>query len=376
VIDLGTLGGSEAVPMALNDNGQVVGYSTTADGQQHAFLWTNGVMRDLDLTFPSSAAHVITNAGLVGGVGYTTDGYPLAHVFVWNSGTVTDFGPVWGRDEHLTIVGINGPGDFAVRSNATESGTQRSAIWQGGVKLNVSGLRPLSDVAGANAMNSHGQTVGLSRMGDFGGDEVFHPFIWENGVTRELPLLGNFLCYNETDHCAHGEAVGINSSGAVIGRSHGADRLTHGVLWTKGAVRDLGFEWPVVINEAGEIAGQSGYYGGEGYFWRDGAVMMLGSLGGGGTRVNAMNDQSTIAGFSLTIDGKPHVFVWKPGHAGLTDLGIGPAGTVAEGALAIAINARGDIIGRTVGACFQRSDDGRCYWWDGPSRAILWRVKP
>jgi len=37
--DLGTLGGNFSGPVAINDRGQVVGYSTTASGELHAFLW-------------------------------------------------------------------------------------------------------------------------------------------------------------------------------------------------------------------------------------------------------------------------------------------------------------------------------------------------
>ena len=38
--DLGTLGGSSSAPTGLNGNGDVVGWSTLADGSTHAFLWT------------------------------------------------------------------------------------------------------------------------------------------------------------------------------------------------------------------------------------------------------------------------------------------------------------------------------------------------
>src|SRR5262245_31925469 len=47
VVDLGTLGGDASTGMALNDLGHVVGDSTTAAGQTHAFLWRNGHMIDL-----------------------------------------------------------------------------------------------------------------------------------------------------------------------------------------------------------------------------------------------------------------------------------------------------------------------------------------
>src|SRR5436189_4442945 len=45
--DLGTLGGSLAIPSAINQRGQVVGRSSTPDGRNHAFLWQDGVMTDL-----------------------------------------------------------------------------------------------------------------------------------------------------------------------------------------------------------------------------------------------------------------------------------------------------------------------------------------
>src|SRR5690349_3563659 len=46
-LDLGTLGGANAYALAVNNKGQIVGGSTLANGQTHAFLWTNGVMQDL-----------------------------------------------------------------------------------------------------------------------------------------------------------------------------------------------------------------------------------------------------------------------------------------------------------------------------------------
>jgi len=54
ITDLGTLGGNNSFPLGINDRGQVVGWSETADIDPnsgfptfHAFLWNRGVMHDL-----------------------------------------------------------------------------------------------------------------------------------------------------------------------------------------------------------------------------------------------------------------------------------------------------------------------------------------
>ena len=53
--DLGTLGGADSSAVAVNDSGEVVGWSDTPAGDQHAFSWTaSGGMVDLG-TLPGYA---------------------------------------------------------------------------------------------------------------------------------------------------------------------------------------------------------------------------------------------------------------------------------------------------------------------------------
>jgi probable HAF family extracellular repeat protein len=48
MIDLGTLpGGTHSWATGINNKGQIVGYSTIASGQTHAFLYSGGTMIDL-----------------------------------------------------------------------------------------------------------------------------------------------------------------------------------------------------------------------------------------------------------------------------------------------------------------------------------------
>jgi probable HAF family extracellular repeat protein len=55
VQDLGTLGGSTSNALGINDRGDVVGQATTETGDHHAFLFADGVMRDLGTSVGGSA---------------------------------------------------------------------------------------------------------------------------------------------------------------------------------------------------------------------------------------------------------------------------------------------------------------------------------
>jgi probable HAF family extracellular repeat protein len=63
-LDLGTLGGSSSQATALNDLGQVVGFSTTASepNTNHAFLFSNGVMVDLNTLIPPNSGWELRGA--------------------------------------------------------------------------------------------------------------------------------------------------------------------------------------------------------------------------------------------------------------------------------------------------------------------------
>src|SRR2546422_953557 len=81
VRDLGSLGGRSTTAFAINDAGQVVGISISADDQIHGFLWQDGVMTALPTPDGGSgAASDINDAGqAVGGrYLYTAAGTPAA----------------------------------------------------------------------------------------------------------------------------------------------------------------------------------------------------------------------------------------------------------------------------------------------------------
>jgi probable HAF family extracellular repeat protein len=110
---LSGFGGSNTVASDVNDSGQIVGYSTYADGTQHATLWTNGTLQDLGVLSGDtvSAAQFINNGGHIAGysgfyTGRPRNRYLAARNFFWSSTSgLTDIGT--GAGQHTYAVGLN-----------------------------------------------------------------------------------------------------------------------------------------------------------------------------------------------------------------------------------------------------------------------------
>jgi len=102
-------------------------------------------------------------------------------------------------------------------------------------------------------INDGGEVVGVANLP---GDQVFHAFLWKDGVMTDLGTLkGDPLSV----------ALGINSKGQVVGNS-GTPSSIRGFLWENGTMFDLNtlvspasnlnLFFPTIINDRGEIAGQ------------------------------------------------------------------------------------------------------------------------
>jgi probable HAF family extracellular repeat protein len=106
--DLGTLGGTFGQPLGINAAGQVVGWADTAS-ERHAFLDSDGRLQDLGtLGGATSRAHAINSAGQIVGAA-TPAGTKATHAFLWENGVMKDLnalipaGSGWLLDEAYNI---------------------------------------------------------------------------------------------------------------------------------------------------------------------------------------------------------------------------------------------------------------------------------
>ena len=143
IVDLGTLpnpftGGDDQVSTAtdVNDSGQVVGNSYVADGELHAFSWTQaGGMLDLN-TLPdevASSSEAVTNGGqVIGDSIVNVGGDPASaanRAWVWTpGGSVVDLGTFGGSQS--TAVAASDSGYVAGFSVSAGSDTGHAARWQ------------------------------------------------------------------------------------------------------------------------------------------------------------------------------------------------------------------------------------------------------
>jgi len=284
ITDLGTLTSVDfSSARALNDVGQVVGYSAGSDGYSRAFLWENGVMTDLGtFTAEVGLAHDINNAGqVVGGTAWPDIAW------LWDNGSTT----------YITAGesgGINGAGQVVGRME-TGSGS-RAFLWDSGALTDLGTLG--GSYSRANAINDVGQVACSGYLAN--GNQ--HAFIWDSGVKTDLGTLGG-------DTSA---AADINEAGHVVGRS-----------WLVGG----------------------GWF--QAYMYRDGTMRHLGTLGGYYADAEAINDLDQVVGFAATPDDfgqRSHAFIWQKGAmVDLNDLVVNGADWELEEAADI--NNAGQIVG-------------------------------
>jgi len=101
VTDIGNLGGGIAVATAINNAGQITGWSYNAAHESHAYLWSprKGVMVDLGTPGTTSGGYDVNEAGqVVGDIWLNTE-----HAALFDAGKVVDLTILPGYDGSVAV---------------------------------------------------------------------------------------------------------------------------------------------------------------------------------------------------------------------------------------------------------------------------------
>jgi probable HAF family extracellular repeat protein len=279
ITDLGTLdGGYESAALAVNSRGQVVGVADNGipdatalssdlygwNTQTRAILWQDGAMQDLGTLGGTDAVALLVNErGQVVGASYEDSNssaycanlgsYNTTGAFLWDKGKMTNLGSFGGTCTFPQD--LNNRGEVVGLSTVTGDQFQHAFLWKHG------GFSELPNSIGGNnsaalALNEGGVAAGFASLP---GDQQLHAALWKNGAMTDLGSIDGDLCSN---------GFSINSTGQVVGVSvPTCDFLgaTRAFLWENGSIADLNALIPSgsplylaaadTINDRGEIAG-------------------------------------------------------------------------------------------------------------------------
>jgi probable HAF family extracellular repeat protein len=196
--DLGPLlgGGGDNLAYAINDSAQITGYSWPGVDGYHAFLYQGGQAQDLGtLGGGFSVGTAINNLGQVAGYSEIAIGGGVQHPFLYSNGRMQDLGSLGGS---LDTVGggrpsINNAGQIVGSSNAPDDSVH-AFFYANGVMTDLNSSLPLNSgwvLNSANAINDSGQIVGLGTL-----NGQTHGFLLENvAVNSPLLVLNPFAPY-------------------------------------------------------------------------------------------------------------------------------------------------------------------------------------
>lgn len=175
---LGSLGGVTSygfngVATSINNRGDAVGYSYIDSINRHAFLYSNGVMTDIDSFGGYSVAFAINNKGvIVGFASYQYNGTGTA--FVYSHGVMTDIFPV-GTESYAR--GVNNRGEVVGEFLTADQSAFHAFLYSKGVITDISSPARSSF---AFAINDQEQVVGTDGA---------HAFVYESGNMADLNTL-------------------------------------------------------------------------------------------------------------------------------------------------------------------------------------------
>lgn len=223
-LDLGTLGGNNALAMGIDDNDRIVGYSTLAgEAQTRAFVWQNGVMTALAApgNATESYAYDISNTGYIVGVAL---GPNPAKPYVWRNGTVTTL-PIPSSSRTGGANAVNDAGESVGTYEISQTaGTFMAVRWKNGQRVDLGSLGGSYVYSTANDINNFGDIVGTSNSA-----AGYTGYLYRNGVMYDLRslVIGTSVVITS--------AQAINDNGQIAAGAVINGRLTAVLLTPVGA---------------------------------------------------------------------------------------------------------------------------------------------
>lgn len=165
IVELPAMAAADGNARAINNSGQIVGWTATAWSAERACLWQDGSVQDLGSLsgdfMARSWAMDISEDGRIVGASDTPAGPD--HAFLWCTGTMTDLGTLGGLTS--TAYAVNELGD-AVGTSRVADGSLHAALWRDGMAIDLNDRVPAEaswELIRADDINNAGWIVGHGR---------------------------------------------------------------------------------------------------------------------------------------------------------------------------------------------------------------------
>lgn len=340
ILDIGTLQTQSSKAIALNNNGQILGWYNidgTNEGK-HFFV------RDRDGTFHEISEDIVVECETISGIhiihldwryltddgkAYGTLTFPDSNpvLFMWdNQNGIVELGMLPGKE----VMTINNAGQVLIKSVVEYQkgrSIQHPAIWDNGQITKLNGLEGntgiLSEESYGYDMNNNGEVVGKSVVHLVNKNEIYkqtHATKWVNG--KAIDLHKKVPKTNDT------HAVAINDSGEILmsfSEKYGAKYL----LRNDGGITVLSYDLNM-LNSAGYVYNYNYDYGmpvrGVGFIVKDRNGKDLchdssiniklqkdsNSIWIKTTKLISVNDNGEIIALGVTIYGEEHAMLLIP----------------------------------------------------------------
>jgi probable HAF family extracellular repeat protein len=314
------MGGNISAAYAINNSGNIVGYSTTTmSGNAHAILYvsSNDTLYDLGYlmdggTEVDAIAFAISDSGTI--VGYSENYLHVHRAVTFSGGNATDLGSLVPASDAYgsSALGVNLVGNNTIivgRSDNDVDAFHHAFRYTNGTMTSLTSVLSNSNSTLAYAINATGTVVGEYRS----GNRILAYSLTGNTMTSLGALSANLSS----------EAVAINSHGVAVGDGTTLTSQTHALRFANGNVTDLGtvggnFSLAKSINASGQIVGISqnatnAYHA----FIYDGGTMydlndLIDDTDWELESAQGINDSGQIVGYGSNPDGAEHAYLLTP----------------------------------------------------------------